>query len=99
MSKRISGEDAEIQRRLSWSTFNEITEIQFLISRNVIDGGTVIDKLQSLYYGSPASIQEADTSVPYILVTAMMNLSNRHQWSLHISYPDRTLPSTARLMS
>lgn len=67
MSKQASVEDVELQRRVFWSAFGRITDTQFQISWTVTDEGTVIDKLQSFYFGRPASIQEADISVPYVL--------------------------------
>lgn len=67
LSKRASGEDVELQRRVFWSAFGEIIDVHLQISRNVIDGRTVIDKLQSFYYGRPPSIQDADISVPFNL--------------------------------
>ena len=67
VSKRASGEDVEIQRRVFWGAFGEITDIQLQTSWNAVDGGTVIDKLQSFYYGRPPNIQDADISVPYNL--------------------------------
>lgn len=66
-SKQASEEDVEIQRRLFWSAFSEIQRPQFLIGRPTANGRTVIDKLQSFYHGRPASIQEADISVPFTL--------------------------------
>lgn len=67
MSKQLSDEDMEIQRRLFWGAFSEMICTNFSFGRPTANGRTVIDKLQSFYYGRPASIQEADVSVPFTL--------------------------------
>lgn len=58
-SPRLSDMDLEIRRRVFWAAFGKLHSLLSPLLRLV-----VVDKIQSLYQGRPASLQEFDIRVP-----------------------------------
>jgi hypothetical protein len=61
-SRRVSDEDSEIRRRVFWAAFGKLTLCA--CQRTTLNVTPVVDKIQSLYQGRPATIKESDTLVP-----------------------------------
>jgi hypothetical protein len=60
------------------SNFRRLTDEDLEIRRRVFWGAFVVDKIQSLYQGRPASLQEIETSVP---ITFMDHYEELEHWT------------------
>lgn len=61
--RRFSDEDLEIRRRVFWGAFGK-KPYHLSVLEEVLTPRPVVDKIQSLYQGRPASLKEFDTLVP-----------------------------------